>query len=74
MSRPEDIPQDVWDRAAFAVCGFLAVNRVSFAPVERTARAILAERERCAKVAESDFHRARAGLSVAAAIRTGGAA
>jgi hypothetical protein len=47
MSRPDDIPQDVWDAAERAY-----VHDDYFEQVEMTARAILAERERCAKVAE----------------------
>lgn len=43
MSKPDDIPQDVWDRAAM-LWGHEA--RIGIA------RAIMAERERCAAAAE----------------------
>jgi hypothetical protein len=44
-----DIPQDVWD-AALELWGVLFTNRPS--DIEEIARAILAERERCANIAE----------------------
>lgn len=47
MSKPEDIPQDVWD-AADAVLDGNAWNPIR---TEAIARTIMAERERCAKVA-----------------------
>jgi hypothetical protein len=55
MSRPEDIPQDVWDYAE-------AVERVwrDLPPreaIEHHARAILAERKRCADLIEKGYRR-----------------
>lgn len=52
--RPEDIPQDAWDaaRAAYAGYGRAGEYDVTLAAYELIARAILAERERCARVAE----------------------
>lgn len=51
--KPDDIPQDVWDAAAFAVCSFRVVSEEKAVIVERCARAILAEREANAKKVES---------------------
>lgn len=46
MGKPDDIPQDVWD-AANAINGILTPTGVA-----KIARLLLAERERCAKVAD----------------------
>ena len=44
MSKPSDIPQDVWGAAS-------AINDIlTDAGVAKIARAIMAERERCAKI------------------------
>lgn len=40
MSRPEDIPQDIWDKAIEIDCGFLSGHRGLY--VEDIARAIMA--------------------------------
>lgn len=52
MSRPEDIPEDVWEAAGQTVA--LMPDRPPFKiDVQGAiARAILAERERCAKIVE----------------------
>lgn len=93
MSKPEDIPQDVWDAADGTT------NRISSELVKaltggteatadgliqaHVARAIMAERERCAKIAalyvfspEAADHSSQAvannaGMNIAAAIRKG---
>ncbi len=58
MSKPDDIPQDVWAAAINARKKFHDDDRrplPPFALLDRIiARAILAERERCAKVAEEN--------------------
>lgn len=55
MGKPDDIPQDVWDatdKPAFRVAlDVVAGQKWDIRPT--IARAILAERERCAKVAEA---------------------
>ncbi|WP_131798386.1 hypothetical protein [Devosia elaeis] len=55
MARPDDIPQDVLDRAYGTVeertFEMFPDDRLEM--VEHVARAILAERERCVKVAEA---------------------
>jgi hypothetical protein len=56
--RPDGIPQDVWDGAKDAYApGFVTEpkSKVTLEKVERIARAILAERERCAKIARNFF-------------------
>lgn len=86
MTRPNDIPQDVWEAAARALIG-----RDLAPPNDRDrdqiciARAILAERERCATIAEREGvypelnvyaggpEWYRHGKRIAAAIRKGGA-
>ncbi len=60
MSRPEDIPQDVWDVALRTWAEMLTVDHdhnteLAAGDVEEIARAIFAERERCAKIAEKAF-------------------
>lgn len=52
MTKPDDIPQDVWETAA--LCWNTMPSGASDAGTAYIARAILAERERCAKVAERD--------------------
>lgn len=67
--KPADIPQDVW-KAAHAV--FSA--SIGDGP-EPIARAIMAERERCAEVAETHFPQVPSyAADIAAAIRKGDAA
>ena len=58
--KPEDIPQDVWDTAER--CWTFVMDETHGAPdeIEQIARAILAERERCAKVAEGTAAAAKA--------------
>lgn len=46
MSKPADIPEDVWDAADVALDGILRAGD-PVATTEVVARAILAERERC---------------------------
>lgn len=58
MSIPDDIPQDVWYLARRIWAEMLTVNhdapqKHSFNDCDEIARAILAERERCAKVCEA---------------------
>lgn len=59
MSKPDDIPQDVWQSAAAAMSAALVRSYPPPAreidPLEFIARAILAERERSAKIAEAFF-------------------
>jgi len=76
MTKPDDIPQDVLD-VAHGIAMDLpariqAVNRAFAASV--IARAILAERERCALVAEAQGRRysePAVGHSIATTIRNG---
>lgn len=58
MSKPDDIPQDVWD-AASKVATAPRVTGALFSEnyVLPIARAILSERERCAKVATDQAER-----------------
>lgn len=54
MTRPEDIPQDIWD-TAFEALHPLVRKQYEISPFSMVqhlgmARAILAERERCAKI------------------------
>lgn len=58
MSKPDDIPQDVWDAARGVVWSFGGAVLDPF-HAERVARAILAERERCAGLA-ANFYGGRA--------------
>lgn len=71
MSRPQDIPESVWEEAErwfdIAVSPS-AEPRVYRPAVDSIARAILAERERCAKIADAFAHR-DTGREIAAAIR-----
>jgi hypothetical protein len=68
IAKPDDIPQDAWDAARDAG------QWIDFdMQVEATARAILAERERCAKVPALSGEETFADL-VIAAIRNGGEA
>jgi hypothetical protein len=48
VSRPDDIPQDVWDAAGYSVTAAPVYTGILH---ENVARAMMAERERCAKVA-----------------------
>ena len=59
MSKPEDIPQDVWDRAERHFDDFLRCPSETFRPAVQTiARAIMAakaeEREACAKIIDAN--------------------
>lgn len=80
MAKPEDIPKDIWDATGRVLDGYL------YSPMsadEAIARAIMAEREACARIAEdaddTGIHQwgedrnsvvaQRAGRDVAAAIR-----
>lgn len=57
MGKPKDIPQDVWDAATYALFGSIPDDMQSLLSVNdrvhlgRTARAIMVERDRCAKIA-----------------------
>lgn len=76
MTKPDDIPQNVWDVAHGIAMDLPAriqtVHRAFAASV--IARAILAERERCAKIARSFDDRTDilkiSGYGVSAAIRS----
>lgn len=47
VSKPEDVPQDVWDAVS-------AINDILLpSGVAKIARLVMAERERCAKVCEN---------------------
>ncbi|MFD1944691.1 hypothetical protein [Paradevosia shaoguanensis] len=50
MTKPDDIPQDVWETAQSSIAEGMRSTNIP----EAVSRAILAERERCAKVAERD--------------------
>lgn len=56
MGNPPDIPQDVWDAARYALFGAIPASAFAVLPYKdvvhmgRCARAILAERERCADI------------------------
>lgn len=57
MSKPYDIPQDIWD-TAYEALHPLIKEQYKTSPFSMTqhlgmARAILAERERCARLAET---------------------
>lgn len=75
MTRPADISQDVWEAAQ------AAIRASQDDGTSGCVRAILAERERCAKVAESYGGRIRLGginawhgaSTIARAIRAGAA-
>jgi hypothetical protein len=85
VTKPDDIPQDVWDVARKETGGWMAAgeSESNDALVKSVARAILAERERCAVVAYAEAVKhcsARdgqtlighpVGHSIAAAIRKG---
>jgi hypothetical protein len=49
MSKPEDIPLNVWENAEYHIWS-------NISSTEAVARAILAERERCSKIARSVLH------------------
>lgn len=59
MSKPDDIPQDVWDVAVGGFCAFCP-SRTAFDPfntmliTEGIARAIMTERERCGSAEPSE--------------------
>lgn len=61
MAKPDDIPQDVWEAAFTAHFNEPLTDKTEAAMmpldglmVRQTARAIIAERERCSKIAEDD--------------------
>lgn len=59
MSKPEDIPQDIWD-SAYETLHPLVREQYEISPFSQVqhygiARAILAERERCSKIAGSEL-------------------
>jgi len=71
MSKPEDIPQDLWSaaNAAFEQASLIADDDKCIAIF---AQAILAERERCAKIAaEFPYMGEPMGREIAAIIRVG---
>lgn len=55
MGKPEDIPQDVWEVARKVWLAIRRPEHTGVLPSEAIARAILAERERCAKVAGNEL-------------------
>jgi hypothetical protein len=58
MSKPDDIPQDVWDAAnATLGAGTVGVHLISAKGAEHIARAILSERNRCARIAFCAYDR-----------------
>lgn len=70
MTKPDEIPNDVWEYAeavTLACRGLPTSERIA-----QHARAIMAEREACAQVAEE--YETRRGPAVAAAIRKRGVA
>jgi hypothetical protein len=97
MTKPDNIPQDVWSAAEDAfdtlLCNDIRASGTSeqfrIDSITPVARAILAERERCAKMADAERDRhwlnyqnggqnrdlfyTTAAENVAAAIRNGGA-
>lgn len=77
MSRPDDIPEDVWDYVLFQVMPSDLIGSTLGNICHRAiCRAILAERERCVRVAERMLGFAdttsEADKAIAAAIRAGG--
>lgn len=55
MSKPDDVPQDVWAAAERAICTegvYVRGNLSHMLVVERCARAIMAEREACAVIVD----------------------
>lgn len=58
MSKPDDIPHDVFEAAMLRVrnelSGHSAAHKTAFGMANIVARAILAERERCASVADRE--------------------
>ncbi|WP_323015504.1 hypothetical protein [Devosia sp.] len=69
MSKPEDIPQDIWDAAAIGAAPLVKRQ-------ELIARAVMAEREACAHAAFDAAKAARCGVlrarQIDAAIRNRG--
>jgi len=53
MTKPDDIPADVWGSTEALVPDWVPASHIDDYRAEQ-ARAILSERERCAKVAERD--------------------
>lgn len=54
MSRPDDVPEDVWEEAGLAMSPAWLNSETPAYFVQRVgiARALLAERERCAKICD----------------------
>jgi hypothetical protein len=89
MTRPDDIPQDVWDAARHALFGSISADAFAVLPFKdvvhmgRCARAILAakaeQREADAKLADAEFRNLfndsgrHIAGRIAAAIRKGAA-
>lgn len=72
MTKPDDIPQDVWD-AASTCLGFYDASPfggITGQAVAKIARAIMAEREACAVLAET--YKSGMTAAIAAAIRNRG--
>ena len=57
MSRPDDIPQDVWDYAEIALK--FVPSGDDNAQIASVARAILDERERCEMIAQAEIDRTK---------------
>lgn len=78
--KPDDIPEDVWEVATITTRESIRMSFVDpLMPMIVTmtpyvARAIMAERDRCAKIADYYSGMPNAGLAVAADIRDGAAA
>lgn len=68
--KPNDISDDAWEAARERVVA-IRVFTGEEAMIEIVARAIMAERERCAKVAESNNEWPQEGEEIATAIRKG---
>lgn len=73
MSKPDDIPQDVWDSTEGVRISF--VNPDPDEVREAVARAVMEERERCAKIAEEMLKFAdttsASDIAISQAIRNG---
>lgn len=78
MERPDDIPKDVWDAAVDVARTWYheewePTEYIQRTLVEGIARAIMAERESCARIADAHSECERdCGDVIAAAIRAGG--
>lgn len=63
MSKPSDIPQDVWDAARQALIDAGRNPEYEIRTLPLVVRAIMAERERCAKIADHRWHEFDAKLA-----------